>query len=43
MMEYQHPGLLVAEDCWLQRESADSLVMDRMRAVVSNKPTPAET
>ena len=41
-MEYQHPGLPVTEDCWLQRKSADSPVMDRKKAVVSYKPTPAE-
>ena len=39
MMEYQHPGLLVTEDCWLQRKSADFTVMDRKKAVVSYKPT----
>ena len=39
MMEYQHPGLPVTEDCWLQRKSADSTVMDRKKAVVSYKPT----
>ena len=38
-MEYQHPGLPVTEDCWLQRKSADSPVMDRKKAVVSYKPT----
>ena len=43
MMEYQHPYLLVTEDCWLQRKSADSTVMDRKKAVVSYKPTPVET
>ena len=43
MMEKDHPGLLVTEDCWLQTESADSTVMDRKKAVVSYKPTPAET
>ena len=35
MMEYQHPGLPVTEDCWLQRRSADSTVMDRKKAVLS--------
>ena len=39
---YQDPGLLVTEDCWLQRKSADSTVMDREKAVVSYKPTLAE-
>ena len=34
--------VLVAEDCWLHRKSADSTVMDRKKAVVSYKPTPAE-
>ena len=43
MMEYQYPGLLVTEDYWLQRKSADSTVMDRKKSVVSYKPTPAET
>ena len=43
MMEYQDPGLLVTKDCWLQRKSAYSTVMDRKKAVVSYKPTPAET
>ena len=43
MMEYQHPGLPVTEDCWLQRKSADSTVMDRKKAVVSYKPTPASS
>ena len=42
MMEYQYPDLLVTEDGWLQRKSADSTVMDRKKAVVSYKPTPAE-
>ena len=42
MMQYQDPGLLVTEDCWLQRKSADSTVMDRMKAVVSYKPTPVQ-
>ena len=42
MMGYQHPGLPVTEDCWLQRKSADSTVMDRKKVVVSYKPTPAE-
>ena len=43
MMEYQYPDFLVTEeDCWLQRKSADSTVMDRKKAVVSYKPTPAE-
>ena len=42
MMEYRYPDLLVTEDCWLQRNSADSIVMDRKKAVVSYKPTPAE-
>ena len=42
MMEYQHPGLLVVENCWLQRKSADSTVMDRKKAVVSYKPTPVQ-
>ena len=42
MMEYQYPDLLVTEDCWLQRKPADSTVMDRKKAVVSYKPTPAE-
>ena len=42
MMEYLHPGLPVTEDCWLQRKPADSTVMDRKKAVVSYKPTPAE-
>ena len=42
MMEYQYPDLLVTEDCWLQREYVDSTVMDRKKAVVSYKPTPAE-
>ena len=41
MMEYQHPGLLVTEDSWLQIKSVDSTVMDRKKAVVSYKPTPA--
>ena len=41
MMEYQHPGLLVIEDCWLQRNSADSTDVDRKKALVSYKPTPA--
>ena len=31
MMGYQDPGLPVKEDCWLQRKSADSTVMDRRR------------
>ena len=43
MMEYQHSGLLITKDCWLQRKSADFTVMDRKKAVVSYKPTPAET
>ena len=43
MMEYQYPDLLVTEECWLHRKSADNTVMDRKKAVVSNKPTPAET
>ena len=43
MMEYQHSGLPVAEGCWLQRKSTDSTVMDRKKAVVSYKPTAAET
>ena len=34
MMKYQHPGLLVTEDCWLQRKPADSTVLDRKKAVV---------
>ena len=34
--------LLVTEDCWLQRKSADSTVMDRKKAVVSYNPTHAE-
>ena len=42
MMEYQDPGLLVTEDCWLRRKSVDSTVMDRKMTVVSYKPTPAE-
>ena len=42
-IEYQDPGLLVTEDCWLQGKSADSTIMDRKKAVVSYKPTPAET
>ena len=42
MMGHQHPGLPVTEECWLQRKSADSTVMDRKKAVVSYKPTPAE-
>ena len=42
MMEYQYPDLLVTEDCWLQRKSVDSTVMDRKKVVVSYKPTPAE-
>ena len=29
MMEYQHPGLLVTEDGWLQRKPTDSIVMDK--------------
>ena len=41
-MEYQHSDLLVTEDCWLQRRSADSTVTDRKKAVVSYKSTPAE-
>ena len=41
-MEYQYPDLLVTEDCWLQRKSADSTVMDRKKAVVSYKLIPAE-
>ena len=43
IMEYQDPGLPVTEDCWSQRKSADSTVMNRKKAVVSYKPTPAET
>ena len=43
VMEYQHGGPPVTQDCWLQRKSADSTVMDRKQAVVSYKPTPAET
>ena len=43
MMEYQHSGLPVTEDCWLQRKSAYSTVIDRKKVVVSYKPTPAET
>ena len=46
MMEYQHPSVPVTEDSWLQRksaDSADSTVMDRKKAVVLYKPTPAET
>ena len=43
MMGYHHPGLPVTEDCWLQRKSADSTVMDRKKEVVSYKPTPAES
>ena len=42
MMKYQYPDLLVTEDCWLQRKSADSTVMDRKKAVVSYKPMPVE-
>ena len=42
VMEYQYPDLLVTEDCWLQRKSADSTVVDRKKAVVSYKPTAAE-
>ena len=42
MMEYQYPDLLVTEDCWLQRKSADYTVMDRRKTVVSYKPMPAE-
>ena len=42
MMEYQYPDLLVTEDCWVQRKSADSTVVDRKKAVVSYKPNPAE-
>ena len=42
MMEYQYPDLLVTEDGWLQKKSADSTVMDRNKAVVLYKPTPAE-
>ena len=42
MMEYQYPDLLVTEDCWLQRKSADSTVIGRMKAVVSYKAMPAE-
>ena len=42
MMGYQHPGLPVTEDYWLLRKSADSTVMERKKAVVSYKPTPAE-
>ena len=43
MMKYQDPGLPATEDCWLQRKSADSTVMDMKKAVVSCKPTPTET
>ena len=43
MMEYQHPGLLVTEDCWLHKKPADSTIMDRKKVLVSYKPTPAET
>ena len=43
MMEYQSPGLLVTEDCWSQRKPADSTVMDRKKAILSYKLTPAET
>ena len=42
IMEYQLPGLLVTDDCWLQKKSAGYTVMDK-KAVVSYKPTPAET
>ena len=42
MLEYQYTDLLVTEDCWLQKKSADSTIMDRKKAVVSYKPTPAE-
>ena len=42
MMEYQEPGLLITENCWLQRKSADFTVMNRKKAVVSYKPTPGE-
>ena len=42
MMGYLYPDLLVTDDCWLQRKSADSIVMDRKKALVSYKPTPAE-
>ena len=35
MMGYQDLGLLVTEDCSLQRKSANSTVMDRKKAVVS--------
>ena len=42
MIEYQYPDLLVTEDCWLQKKSADSTVMDMKKAVVLYKPTPAE-
>ena len=38
MIEYQYPDLLVTEDCWFQRKSADSTVMGRKKAVVSYKP-----
>ena len=41
MMEYQHPGLSATEDCWLQRKSADSTVMDRKKAVVEVVEEPA--
>ena len=41
-MEYQHSRLLVTEDGWLQRKSADSTVMDKKKAVVSYKPIPVE-
>ena len=42
MIEYQYSDLLVTEDWWLRRKSADSTVMDRKKAVVSYKPMPAE-
>ena len=42
MMEYQYPDLLDTEDCLLQRKFADFTVMDRVKAVVSYKPTFAE-
>ena len=42
MMQYQYPDLPIIEDCWLQRKSADFTVMDRKKADVSYKPTPAE-
>ena len=42
MMEYLDPGLLITEDCWLQRKSVDFTVIYRKKAVVSYKLTPAE-